>query len=233
MQEESTLSPIQLFFRNKWVRLFLIIDLLLIIILIIILIWQSTKVSTISFNITPLDSNISINGKHFENGQSSITPGEYQVTITHDGLVPKSFILSIAPQEVTTITAFLTDANSSFDYYKQRSNYMSYKKLEEIASVNNNITTDHDTSAESFIQKFQENYHAFTNILPINYNESEGYGQTLKILKTISIVAKYDCELTLCAKAQVVGTNSQEFIRSLMQNKGINVEDFEIEYKFY
>jgi hypothetical protein len=233
MQDDSTLSPLQSFFRNKWVRLCLIFDALLLLVLIGVLIWQSTKVSTIDFDITPLDSAISINGKQYTNGQYSITPGSYKVTITHEGLEAKTFDINISPQNSVSVSTFLSDEEKTFDFYQQRANYMSYKKLEEIASSNNNITTDHDTSAESFIARFQEDYEAFTTKLPIDYYESKGYGQTLEILKTINILAKDDCKYILCVQALIVGTNDQEFIKSLLKEKGINAEDFEIEYKYY
>lgn len=233
MQDNSTLSPLQSFFRNKWVRLCLIFDALLLLALIGVIIWRSTKVSTINFNVTPLDSIISINGQQYANGQYSITPGTYNVTISHDSLSPKTFTINTSPQDISTITAFLTDNDNSFDFYKQKANYMSYKKLEEIASADKNITTDHDTSAEAFIKRFQEDYEAFTTKLPIDYYESKGYGQTLEILKTINILAKDDCKYILCVQALIVGTNDQEFIKSLLKEKGINAEDFEIEYKYY
>ncbi|MBR2839989.1 hypothetical protein IKE82_01510 [Candidatus Saccharibacteria bacterium] len=173
MQEQSNLSLIQLFFRNKWVRLCLIFDVILVVVLIFILIWQSTKVSIINFNITPLDATISLNGdSKYENGQYSITPGTYNVSISHEGLETKSFTIDIVPQSVVTISTFLPDTDHTFDYYKLRKNYSSYMKLEEIASAGNNVTTDQDTSAESFIRRFQEDYNAFTTKLPIDYSET-------------------------------------------------------------
>ena len=230
----NSLSPMQIFFRNKWVRLILFVDIVLLLTAIALLIWQSTKVSTISFNVAPIDSTIAINGnQNYQNGQYSITPGTYNVTISHEGLESKNFTVDIAPQSVATISTFLSDADHTFDFYKLKKNYSSYAKLEEIASADNNMTTDQDTSAEPFIQKFQDSYTAMNTKLPIEYSESTGYGRTLEIHKNISIQAKTDCEYTLCVQAFIVGTDSEDFIKSLMQDKGINAEDFEIEYKFY
>lgn len=234
MQNDVILSPVQIFFRNKWVRLFLVVDIILIFALIGVFVWQTTKTSTISFNITPLDSTISINGKNnYSNGQFSITPGTYEITISHDGLESKKLNATIEPKQIFSLSTFLSDKEKTFDFYKLRTNYMSYKKLEEIASSENNITTDHDTSAEQFIQKFQENYSAFSTKLPIDYYESKGYGQTLEILKNITFKAKYDCNNTLCIQALVVGSDSEDYVNKILEEKGFNVEDFEIEYKFY
>lgn len=234
MQIHSTLSPIQVFFHNKWVRLIIIVDIIALITLIIILIWQTTKVSTINLDVTPLDSRISINGNHnYQNGQYSLTPGSYEITISHDNMTPKTFTVDIAPQTVVSVTTFLSDPDHTYDFYKQRTNYSSYQKLAEIASAENNLTTDHDTSAADFINKFQADYAAFSTKLPIEYRESEGYGSDRSLSKNITLKAKYDCQLTLCIQALVVGTDDKAFINSLLQEKGFNLEDFEIEYKFY
>lgn len=234
MQDDVMLSPLQAFFRNKWVRLFLVVDVVLLLILILILIWQATKVSTIKLNVVPFDSTITINGKSgFTNGEYSITPGTYQVTISHDDLETKTLAVDISPNNVVSITTFLSDTDKTFDFYKLRKNLDSFYNLKEIASSENNLTTDHDTSAEEFIQKFQTNYTDFTTKLPIEYYESTGYGETLSIQKNITLKAAYDCDLTLCIQALVVGTDSKEFVDNLLRDKGINLEDFEIEYKFY
>ena len=234
MQNDVILSPVQIFFRNKWVRLFLIIDVIAVLVIIGILIWQTTKVSTINFDVTPIDSTISINGNSdYSNGEFSVTPGTYEITISHEGLKTKTFTIDVSPEHVVSISTFLSDEKNSFDFYKLRDNYMSYKKLEEIASSRNNITIDHDTSAESFIQKFQKNYNNFSTKLPIEYHKSEGYGAYLQILENITIKANYNCNLTLCVQALIVGTENKDLIKSLMEEKGLNAEDFEIEYKFY
>lgn len=234
MQDDVMLSPLQAFFRNKWVRLFLVVDVVLLLILILILIWQATKVSTIKLNVVPFDSTITINGKSgFTNGEYSITPGTYQVTISHDNLETKTLAVDISPKNVVSVTTFLSDTGKTFDFYKLRKNLDSFYNLKEIASSENNLTTDHDTSAEEFIQKFQTNYTDFTTKLPVEYYESTGYGETLSIQKNITLKAAYDCDLTLCIQALVVGTDSKEFVDNLLRDKGINLEDFEIEYKFY
>lgn len=234
MQNDTTLSLIQVFFRNKWVHLFLIIDVVILITLILTLVWQSTKISTINLNIVPSDSTISINGKTgYSNGQYSITPGTYELAISHEGLETKTLTVDIPQRYVVSVSTFLSDTDKTFDFYKLRKNLSSFNNLKEIASSENNLTTDHDASAEEFIQKFQTSYTDFTTKLPIEYRESAGYGYTLSIQKNITLEAAYDCEFTLCIRALAAGTESKEFVNNLLQEKGINPEDFEIEYKFY
>ena len=234
MQHTQILSPAQIFFRNKWVRLIIAIDIIALIVLGLVLIWQTTKVSTVNFDITPLDSKISVNGNHsYQNGQYSLTPGSYEITISHESMTPKTFTVNIAPDTIVSVTTFLSDQDQTYDYYKLREHYMDYEKLAQIASSANNLTTDQDISAESFIAKFQKDYTDFSTKLPIEYRESEGYGQDLSIQKNITLKAKYDCNYTLCVQALVVGTDDESFIKSLLTDKGFNTEDFEIEYKFY
>ncbi len=234
MQDDMSLSLVQSFLRNKWVRLFLVLDAILLIIFILTLIWQATEVSVINFNITPLDSTISINGNDdYGNGQYSITPGTYEIVISHEGLETKTFTIDLPPNNIVSISTFLSDKDKTFDYYKLRKNLESFNSLEDIASLNNNITTDHDTSAEDFIQKFKSNQELLSSKLPIDYYESEGDGENRSLLKNITIKAAHDCNLTLCVRALVVGTDNEDFIKNLLREKGINPEDYEIEYKFY
>ena len=235
MQEESTLSPIQLFFRNKWVRLFLIIDLLLIIILIIILIWQSTKTSTINLNVTPLDSVITISGHPYNNGQYSITPGSYDITVSHEGLATKSFKIDIPPQSIATITTFLLDDNKTFNYYKQKENYMSFQKLEEIASNGNNTTTDKDTSAELFITLFNKQYNLIANSLPIRYDTYEhdpnGWDSLIKQIIIIKPEKTDPCVTSLCIKALMGINEDRDLVNNILQEKGFDTNEVEILYE--
>lgn len=234
MQNTNDYSPIQTFLHNKWVRLTLLLNAIILLIVIGLLIWQSTKVSTINLNITPIDSTISINGdQKYQNGQYSITPGTYNVTISHEGLESKNFTVDIAPQSVATISTFLSDADHTFDFYKLKKNYSSYAKLEEIASSANNMTTDQDTSAEAFIKRFQEDYEALTTKLPIDDSETIYDDGFYEIKNSINVIAKNDCVYTLCLQVHTLNGNNEESIKSLIRAKGFNVEDFQIEYIFY
>ena len=228
MQNTNDYSPVQTFLHNKWVRIVLIANAIIIIVIICLLIWQSTKVSTVNLNITPVDATISINGdKKYQNGQYSITPGTYNVTISHEGLEPKNFTIDVAPQSVVTISTFLSDKDHTFDFYKLRKNYPSYAKLEEIASADNNITT------ETFIKRFQEDYEALTTKLPIDHSETIYQDGFYEIKNSFNIIARNDCTNTLCIQVNTLSANDKEYINAIIQEKGLNVEDFEIEYKYY
>ena len=67
--EDGNISPLKAFFKNKWVRLILILDIAAIIAIVVIIIINSTRVSTLVFDIAPLDATISVNGdEHYKNG---------------------------------------------------------------------------------------------------------------------------------------------------------------------
>jgi hypothetical protein len=215
------------------VRLILVLDAIAIICIVVALIIDSTKQSIITFNVVPADSQISLNGKSgYSNGSYRLVPGIYNVEISHEGLDTKKFKVDLEKDDISAIITFLHQGEN-FDFYTLRDNIGDYLSLAEIASAGYNQTTDQDISAEGFITEFQKNYDLYSAQLPIEYRESEGYGANLSILKNITIRADYDCDVTLCVEALMVGTDSRGFVNSLLQEKGFNVEDFEIEYKIY
>jgi hypothetical protein len=235
MQNTNDYSPVQAFLHNKWVRIVLIANAIIIIVIICLLIWQNTKVSTVNLNITPVDATISINGdKKYQNGQYSITPGTYDVTISHEELEPKHFTIDIAPQSVVTVSTFLSDADQTFDFYKLRKNYPSYAKLEEIASADNNITTDQDTSAETFIANFNEQYTLIENSLPIRYasyeHDVDGWDSLIEQIIIIQPKKNDSCNKTLCVKALMGLSDNKEQVNVMLKEKNINTEEVEILY---
>ena len=233
MQEGNT-SPIGKFFRNKWVRMIGAVDAIFLVIIIAVAVSapvnQSIHSATISFNIIPMMANISVNGSgdYKSNGEAySLAPGHYDVTISYPNLATKTLSIDLEENSNTTITTFLTDEN--FYYYKLRDNYGAFLALAGIASANNNQTTDHDTSAEAFITKFQKDYEKYTNDLPISYSEHDEKG---RLTKYIVIRADYDCSVTLCLKA-TLDEDDKHKVEDMLKEKGFNVEDYEITYKFY
>lgn len=227
--QDKGVSPIDEFFRNKWVRLVLVFDALVLLAILVIFIINATKTSTISFNITPLDATITVNGsgEYTTSGQAySFIPGTYEVQISHPDLTSKKFTVHLEPNHNTVLTTFLSK-DGNFDFYTLRDNLSSFQKLSEIASSNNNHTTDHDTSAESFITDFQKNYQLYTTQLPVTHSEYNSRGD---VIKYISIRASQKCSITLCLRATIVNESDKNLVKSLLKEKGFNVEDFEIEY---
>lgn len=224
------MTPIGNFFRNKWVRLILIIDVLIIIGVIAIIIYNSTKTAIIDFTVAPVDSTITVNGdSSYHNGSFQFHPGSYEVVISHDGLDSKTFNIELQANNNAVVTTFLAK-DGNFDFYELKDNYSSYLMLERIASSSDNQTTDHDTSAEEFIADFQRNYKLYSTELPVTYSE---YGDDGKLSKYISVRANHDCIITLCLKAIIRSESDEALVDAMLIGAGFNLEDFEIEYKTY
>lgn len=62
MQNDESVSPVRQFFRHKWVRLILALDVVAIVAVVGILIWNATKTATINFSVAPIDASIQIGG---------------------------------------------------------------------------------------------------------------------------------------------------------------------------
>ena len=166
MQNDGSISPVKQIFRNKWVRIVLIIDAVILFVIIGVIIWDSTKNTTINFNVTPVDAKIQIDGQgEYSNGSYQIHPGNHTITINHDGLATKSFTMDLQSDYDTTLVTFLSNG-TDFSFYTLKDNFSSFQKLVDIASKGNNLTTDQDSSAESFISDFQHKL-SISKVLPI------------------------------------------------------------------
>lgn len=228
--QDGSLSPVGKFFHSKWVWLIGAIDIVIIIVVIIAVIINARKTNVIDFNVVPSDAQISVNGDtSFANGQYRLPPGEYAVEISHPGLASKTFLVDLEHQDMASITTFLSD-DGNFDYYRLRDHFGDFTALSQIASAGYNQTTDGDTSAEAFINNYEEQYSLYSTELPIEYKKSEGFGRELQILADITIRADNSCNITLCVEALMVGTDSKDLVKALMQEKGFNLEDYEINY---
>ena len=235
MQNDENVSLVRRFFRNKWVKLMLAIDLIAVVAMVGILIWQSTKVSVIDFNIAPVDATILVNGNtKYTNGQYKITPGAYEISISHEGLESKVFSVNIEPHQVVNITTFLAGANDNFDFYGLKENYGSYKKLKSIASASENTTTDNDVSAEQFISDFERKISIF-DILPIKgyvYADSNVGASTAGFTIGNGQGGK-ECEEVACLLVKYYGSGYEDAVMEKIKEAGYNPADYQYVYERY
>ena len=228
-------SLLQEFFHNKYILIILAIDVLAILVIIGLSILRLTRVSTISLNIAPLDATISINGNtHYTNGQYDITPGTYEVKISHDGLKTKTFSVNIEPHHFVSVTTFLTDDNGGFEFYQMRNNYDSFQKLKTIASAENNITTDGDTSAQEFIVKYEQIL-SISDVLPL---KGYLYAEPSVNMSTggFAIHEGKDnqaCEKTACLLVKYYGKDYENAVIEKIKEANYNPDDYQIVYERY
>ena len=236
----ENLSPISVFFRNKLVRLALVADILVIFVIVGLAIYNATKTATISFYVSPLDATISVNGSsNYENNNVfyRLSPGTYKVQLSHPDLDSKNFTIEIEPHSNVIVRTFLSK-DGNFNFYTRKDRQNDFYLLSEIASKDRNITTDSDTSAEDFIVDYDRRFKLLTSSFPITYSEykesaTSRTGQQLSVDITIQRATDGNCVSAFCLQALMLGTDDKDFIKTLLKKKGLNPEDFEIEYKIY
>lgn len=233
MQDNGSVSPIRAFLRNKWVRLILIIDVIAIITVIGVIVWNATKSTMINFNVTPIDAKIQIDGSgEYSNGSYRVHPGTHEITISHDGLVTKTFTLDLQSGYNTTLTAFLSGEGNNFEFYELKDNYASFEQLAAIASADNNITTDQDTSAEQFIQDIEYAL-SILEILPIRgyvYVDSQPNNSPagFAILDGLN---EEKCEKVACLLVNYVREGAESAIMKKIEETGYDPVDYQIIYE--
>ncbi len=223
-------SRIQIFLKNKWVRLVLIIDILIVITITVITVINSLKSSALVLDIAPLDATLSIGGDtNYQNGTYKLFPGDYEIIISHENLNQKVFNVTLPPNSTTEISTFLS-ASGNFDFYELKENYDSFLELSSIASAENNKTTDHDTSAESFIREYNQNIDLYNSFLP--YQEiSRGENNAVSTLVTITPLSGDDtpCKKYLCISVSTLGIENPDYVKDLLISNGFNLEYLEIQ----
>lgn len=240
MYNEVNTSPIKLFFHKKWVRIVLVLDFIVIIAIIGLVIANSMKTSIVSFYVAPVDATIVVNGTKYTNGTYQFFPGSYDVVISHADLDSKDFHLDLTSNSTTNVTTFLsaTDDNGTqtFDFYTLKPNYDSFQTLASIAGKDNNQTIDRDTSAEEFIEKYQNTYNIYySNALPINYQSytKDEAGEPL-LDKSITIKRaseKVSCRELLCVQVLMINAEDKDLADSLLTQKGLDLSYMEIIYE--
>lgn len=222
------------FFKNKWVRIILIVDAVIVIALIALAITDSVKTATLVLNVVPFDAKIVLKGNgEYSNGTYQLIPGNYQVEISRDGLDTKTFDIDIDKGEIANITTYLT-SDGSIDFYKQKSQLGSFNKLKEIASAGSNTTTDQDVSAEESIKLLDYDYRIMQT-LPINDSLYEDTNSGRKLVRDITIRSSTseDCETWLCIEALMLYTDDHNIVNDLLTKNGFRTEEYEIKYKTY
>lgn len=235
MQDNSNVSLLRLFFRQKWVKIILCLNIAIVLVIIGIVVYNSFKTVTILFEVTPLDATISVNGNAgYSNGSYKLMPGTYRITISHDELDSKSFDLELPSNTSTMLLTYLSaDNGNDFSFYEKKDNYNSAVKLIDIALRDGESTYDHDTSARQFAGEYKSMIDAFNNELPIIESLHESPEQGGRLLSTISIQENDSCVKYLCVSVSSFGySDVKKEVNTLLEEAGFRYPGYlEIKYE--
>ena len=233
--EEGNVSPLRAFFRKKWVRVVLCVNLIMVIVVIGAIIYNSTKTSSLVFNVTPIDATISVNGNNnYSNGMYKFTPGTYEITISHTDLKPKTFTVKLEPHCVYTIVTFLVGQDNNFEFYELKENVASTNELQKIASADENITTDHDASAEQFISEYKRKM-SIMELLPLKgyVHANQEVGASTAGFTIRNGFESEKCKKMACLLVNYYGIDYEEAVQNKIKDAGYSANDYEIVYERY
>jgi len=227
--DNGSVAPIRAFLAKKWVKAVLVLDVVLIVGLVIFGVVQSGRNAIIDFEVTPLDVEISLNGKGgYENGEYKVFPGEYQVRITHEGLEPKELTVTVGANEYVTVATFLKGEDGGFSYYELMDNYSDYESLRAMAAKGDNRTYDGDTSAEGFLEDFERAYEIFEeDFVGVAMPYEDGMGDW----SVWSGDTTGRCEKTLCLYVVDLPDDKKNELKAMIEGKGYKLEDYQVIYK--
>lgn len=232
-------SPIKLFFLNKWVWFFLVLNLIMILGVVLLYFDNARKTALVNFMVTPVDATITIDGNsnYKNNGVAYyFEPGIYEVKISHESLDTKLITVELEENHNTTIAAFLSN-DGNFEFYELSENISSYNALVNIASSKNNITIDKDMSAENFIENVQKNFKLMSDMLPVVDKTPTSYGLEYGVNYQYNILTIQDgsylkkCEKIICLYITDTSGNKEEYALSVIKKFGFDVDLCQIIYE--
>ena len=234
MRNDNT-PLLKAFFESKWIRAILVIDVIAIILVVVLSIQKAARVSTITFNIAPIDAKISVNGdSHYANGQYTIAPGRYEIVVSRDGLETKTVSVDVESRHFVTVSLFLTGSDKNFDFYKQNANYKSFQKLKTITSASSGATIDNDDSAKDFVAEY-DRVLSFFDKLPI-----KGYIHADPRINASSAgyairngLNKSQCKTSSCLIVNYYGKGYESEVEKEIKQAGYNPKDYQIVYERY
>ena len=235
MQGDLAQSEFGRFIRNKYIIAVLAVDIITIVFILLNNFSNARKTAYITFKVTPTDSTIAIKGKdNYQNGTYRISPGDYTISVSHDNFDTKEIPLTISANDSINFALFLTKDSKVPAYYSYKANSDSYLLLNDIASENNNITFDSDHSAEQFIANFNSAL-KIQQFLPIESEEYEESPTGRRLTSSITIKSDdgEECLSQLCLKAIMLHTSEKTRVKTMINEKGLNADDYQIDYKIY
>ena len=207
---------------NKFILGFLIFDLLAILLLVALSIVNSFRTATVSIQVVPSDSKITINGKTYENNNTyNILPSKNaKIEISHEDLETISYTQDLDNNTTTNISRYLTGKDQDFSYYEYKDHEEDSERLINLAS-----SFPNNKKLQKFIKKVK-----ILQDLPLFYEDYlDNY--SIYIGVTISRYTKTkECERKICLLLDDKGENSLESTKFILEKYGYNPSDYQLSY---
>ena len=203
--------------RHKVLCLVVFLNVIAFLVAILMIVMHNAKTATIDIKVAPSEAIIKLNGVKYNNFESyNITPGEYQVDISMDGMRTKNFSVNIEDGELERIWTYLLDENDSFSYYVYHP---------EDAVLLSDLADD---QAKAFIEDYNR-VQGIQEQLPLTYSNTFDQEATEIISINIRWGEEGECkEKPYCLVVNDYTGKNGEKVMSMIREAGYNPEDFEI-----
>lgn len=206
--------------NHKVISLVAFLNVVLILVVILIIVMHNAKTAVIDIYVAPVEANITINGKNYENFNSyDVMPGDYHAVIAMEGMQTKEVDFTLEDDGMYHLWEYLLDENGGFDYYLTRQN-------DELALAK----VANDDAAKKFVAEY-EKVAEITNILPIQYDaytDNYAYYIRYKIIQDM----REDCDRIVCLIIEDNTGGNEQRAKDKIKEEGYNPSDYDITYEF-
>ena len=206
--------------QHKVFSLVIFLNIIAILIVVLVIVIYNTKTATVDLMVAPSDAVVELNGKQFENLKShNVSPGDYHIKISMEGMQPKEFDLDIEDGDFKRIWTYLLDDDGGFGYY------MSHP---DDAIILNDVADD---DVKRFLAEYNK-LNAIQEVLPLQYSNTFDENATEVI--SISVRWGIDDECDKKAFCLIVhdftGKNNEKALQ-MIRDAGFDPNDYELVYE--
>ncbi len=193
------------------------IFLLLVIVGLSIFITDQSRLATLDILVSPVSSEITINGQTYKNGSHKLEPGTYTAEIKKPDFITKTFTLTLVSGKTTNLHTYLNQTDGSLSWY------LSHNDDAILA------TQIGDEEADQLMENAAKSY-PILNILPIIIDEYDAeYNYTNY---RIDGGNEDRCTHDFCLIITDTTGGNEENAKTQITNRGYDLNDYEIIYHY-
>jgi hypothetical protein len=199
------------------VVIFAIIAATMIVVAIVLQTIEARRTATIDILVTPKSSSIKVGDRSFSNGQHSIEPGSYQVSISKEGFKPYTSEITVESGKTVEVRAILQQADGGIDWYAEHP--------EDDAIYTALSDKEYEDNSHIISDKFP-----IVKVLPIEFaNFANNYSEYIEY--RIDYKISDDGEKITLVITDATGGNRDRALQKI-RDKGFNPDDYEVEYNY-